>query len=239
MDLRDLSQAMFLIGTGDEVGRISLVLPDGRRMLDAHLRGVTRVVLALPRQPGLFLQRGEREVELPTRSSRVAITQLALRRTREAPRGSLDQELRERLFEAPFSADYYRGLVDGQALVAVDFAGPSPLPTEQGTSPRDGAGADRAATRPRWLAPALLVTSGVALMVAASTLVLALNTKSDFEQNDRMRDAYALRDRYYTEAALSVTAATIAVGSGVGAWILWPRSETGAVQLGLEHRSRF
>ena len=224
IDLAALEGTRFLSGSGDEVARLSLVMPDGHRLLDVHLRGSSRAVLALPDVPGIYAQRNDQEAEIPTGTSVVQVASLRFAPSASLARGQLDRSLRAALFAAEFSVDYYRGVVDSQGLAAVDFsASPRLLPVAL-AAPVGGHTGPVDATQPvpRWVAPALLATSGAALVTAAVASVIALNAKADFDGTDQMRDALEARDRYETSGTIAITSAIVSAGTGIAAWLLWP-----------------
>lgn len=219
LDLAALRDTVLLIGRGAELGRFSAVLPDGRRVLDVHASGSARVVVALPKRAGTFVQRAGEEAELPHGLDRVAFASLRFQPLQASARGSLDRTLRDSLFALAYDADYYRGFVQSQNVASVDFTvGPRALPAEPRVAadpaPRDGDGIVLPAT--------LLVVSGVALVTAATTLVLAIDAKRGLDKTDLQRRADELNSRYRTFATISVTAAAIGAASGLGAFLLWP-----------------
>lgn len=230
IDLAALEGARYLIGSGDELARLSLIMPDGHRLLDVHLRGRSRAVLALPAVPGIYARRDDREAEIPDDARVVPVASLRFVPRDAQERGSLDRTLRDALFAAEFSVDYYRGVVDSQVLAAVDFSQqPRLLPvvltvpaSKSSDHPLDGA----AQPVPRWVAPGLLATSGAALATAAVASIVALNAKADFDATDRMSAALAARDRYETSGTIAVTAAILSAGTAVAAWLLWPRDSS-------------
>jgi hypothetical protein len=181
-------------------------------------------VLALPDVPGIYAQRDDREAEIPTGSSVVPISALRFEPRAALARGSLDRSLRTALFAAEFSVDYYRGVVDSQGLVAVDFTGsPRLIPVPLAAPTGSGVGyTDVVQPLAGWVAPALLVTSGTALITSAVTLGLALDAKADFDATQQMRDAFELRDRYETNMTIALTSAIVSGGTAAAAWLLWP-----------------
>ena len=224
IDLAALEDTRFLAGSGDEVARLSLIMPDGHRLLDVHLRGSGRAVLALPDVPGIYAQRDDQEAEIPTGPSVVQVASLRFEPSAAGARGQLDRSLRASLFAAEFSVDYYRGVVDSQGLAAVDFsARPRLLPVALVAPAGGGTGpVDASATAPGWVPPALLVTSGAALATAAVASVVALNAKAEFDDTDQMRDALAASDRYETSGTIAITAAIVSASTAIAAWLLWP-----------------
>jgi len=224
IDVAALEDTRFLTGSGDEVARLSLIMPDGHRLLDVHLRGSGRAVLALPDVPGIYARRDDQEAEIPTGSSVVQIAALRFEPSAALARGQLDRALRAALFAAEFSVDYYRGVVDSQGLAAVDFsASPRLLPVALAAPAAGRAGpVDASEPVPRWVSPALLASSGAALVTAAVASVVALSAKADFDATDQMRAAHAARDRYEISGTIALTAAIVGAGTGIAAWLLWP-----------------
>ena len=228
IDLAALEGTRYLTGSGDEVARMSLIMPDGHRLMDVHLRGTHRAVLALPDVAGIYARRDDREAEIPTGSSIVPVASLHFAPSEALARGQLDRTLRDALFAAEFSVDYYRGVADSQDLMSVDFSAPprllpAPLvaPPAMSSAGRPGP-VDATQPVPGWVSPVLLGASGAALITAAATFVVALNAKADFDRTDQMREARELSDRYQTNMTVAVSAAIVSAGSGVAAWLLWP-----------------
>jgi hypothetical protein len=228
IDLAELDQTVFLTGRAAEIGRISLALPNGQRLLDAHLDGNGRIALALPKQRGMYVQKGDEEAEIEFPANVVAISQLQFKALRSSARGTVDRTLRAGLFNDRFTVEYYRGFVDSQGVPGVDFSRkPRELPARESVRSDDGEVAP-------WVSTALLVTAGVALATAAVTFGLALDAKSEFDETPLQRRAHDLNDTYSTLAGISIAAAAAGVASGIGAFLVWPSDDHGNVTAGVQ-----
>ena len=230
LDLAKLDDTVFLIGPAKELGRFSAVLPDGRRLVDVHVSGTGRVVVALPRRTGMYVQRGDQEAEIPYGSSQVSFAALHFQPMEASARGRLDRTLRDALFALAYSADYYRGFIDSHGTASVDFSvGPRALPTDPHVASSSTAAkpTDDASKGGLALPVSLLVISGVALVASATTLVMALDAKSEVEDTSLQRRARELNDRYRTLATISVAAAAVSATTGLCAFVAWPKDDAG------------
>jgi hypothetical protein len=229
IELMNLKQSLILTANGNDLGRFSIDLPNGARLLEGHTAGNRRVVLALPAVPGIFLRQNEAEAEVPARPV-VHFRELTFTEARFAARGPLDRTLRDQLFSNPFTTDYYRGFVDSQESPSVDFTrSPPALPGDAEPSTGDQHGP----ATPRWVPMALAITAGVAFAAAAVSTGLAADTRRSFDESQLQRHAVELRDRYQVYTTVAGVSGAVSAIAGVGAFITWPRGEFQPMRAGV------
>jgi hypothetical protein len=238
LDLLELRHTILLAGIPRGLGHFFVETSNGQRILDAHFEQGQHILLALPDSyASLFLRDANREVKLP-RLAQVNIEQLTFSPLSTQGRGSVDGALREGLFSNAFGSDYYRGFVDNQSLVAVDFGPRRALPLSEGqpthsvsaqagpvSAPRPAFDKRAARARaPTWPAYGLAITSGVALAASGVLGVVALGARHRFNQTEKQRQAHEYADDYATYGNASLAAAALGVGAGIGALLLWPEA---------------
>jgi hypothetical protein len=219
-----------------------VTLADGRRWVDAHFGAAMRWVIALPSAAGSFVTRAGQEAELP-RQPATPLRALSFRPARSSARGSLERTLRDELFAAPYTQDYYRGFVDSRGLASVDWTTPArALPLAVDDPSRGSAAPARAtaittdtprAERSKVPSLVLMVAGGAALITGGVTAALALDARSDFEDTTQMKRASVLSTRYSTFGTATWVALSTGLASGLAAWALWPaasQSETVAAR---------
>jgi hypothetical protein len=233
VDLGALKRTVLFTTGARDLGRFSINLPDGRRIVDANVLGLERLVLALPQQRGIYVQRGDVEAELPARRV-VTLDELNFAPIRSTARGPIDRTLRDELFASAFTQDYYRGFVDSHGLPGVDLPGsPTPLPAT-------GRVVDTSPHRPsRALSLTLVGVAAAATVTAGVMTILALDTLRQFNETSLQRRSYELRDRYETYVAAASVGFVIGAGAGVGAWLTWPTERNRASGLGVSWSGQF
>jgi hypothetical protein len=126
---------------------------------------------------------------------------------------------REALFSLPYGPTYYRGFVDSAHAAGVSF----PEPGERAPASVDARAAHRGnRSAALWLA----TVAGLSAVVSVGAGALAVDAKRDFDHTQVQRTAAEARDRYATYTAVSIAGAAIAVGSAIGAWVVWPTGRT-------------
>lgn len=263
IDVLSLRDSTLLTGITDETGHFYVESSAGQRLLDAHFERSQRVLLALPRVSSHFYLRSE------TREARVAsepiahLDQLHFTALEATPRGSVEDALRHGLFASAYGASYYRGFVDSQSLLSVEFGPARPIPTFADPVPtgmgRNNLAKDLGAARlpplkerpqlqrspPLWVAGGFAVASGVALTASAIFGAIALERKKEFDETEKQRPAHDLAEQYANFGHASLACAALGVGAGLGAFLTWPRarltpvSPSQGVGLGLAYRTEF
>jgi hypothetical protein len=216
--LDQIETGLYLEGDASALGHFYVELDDGQRLLDAHLAPGLEAALALPPGRTAFVRTPTGEAALPAgRRGRVRIAGLRLGPPQIAARGSIEASYRHALFASPFSRSYYQAYVDRSGASPVDFAASAPRGATAAVEVRAGG-------RRRPAALALAGLAGAALAASATTGVLALVAKRDFDATEVQREAYDARDRFERYSAISAVSAAVAVSAGVAAWWLWPRA---------------
>ncbi|HMA93147.1 MAG TPA: hypothetical protein VKP30_10705, partial [Polyangiaceae bacterium] len=211
-------------GVPRDLGHFYIETGNGQRLLDAHFERTQQMTLAVPRsQASLYLRTSDREAIIP-HEGRVALASLQFVPLDSSARGSVDDALREGLFTNAYGADYYRGYVDSQELVPVEFPRfPSAAHQEHAGAPGAPATPPRVRqTRSAWPSRVLLVTSGAALVTSTVLGLLAYDKRRDFDRTNKQRQAHELADEYATYGNASIAAAAVGVAAGAGALLLWP-----------------
>jgi hypothetical protein len=233
VDLTSMKRTVLLRASAGELGRFTLTSSDGRRFVDAHLGGRSRVSLAIPDQPGTYLQQGDREAEIPSEGA-VSFDALHFAKADIGSRGAtLDRTLLDGLFASAYTRDYYRGFVDSHQVLSVDLAAQPGLPHD-----RDPISSKGSSIMPPWVHWSLLSASAAALATSVATAILAGQAKDDFESTNYQRRAHDLRDDYQLYSVTSIATAILGTAAGVGAYFTWPR-ETGSRVAGVSVRASF
>jgi hypothetical protein len=202
------SQAAFLVGHAESLGRIWVESEDGERIADVRSDFEHYLRLLVPAGQRLFVgsARGESEVRLKV-GQRASFEALSVRANAPRARGSAEQALRRGLFATAFGPAYYRGFVDSSNdWVAVPMRSVAGRPGISAGSPRVDTGETPAA----WVA---LGVSGALLLAAGGFGVAALDAKSDFDRaNGLERASTDASQRFETYRGLSLAAA---IGSAI------------------------
>jgi hypothetical protein len=232
--LEDLQGARLLYGDAGTLGHFYVELATGERLLDAHLSKGHRTALALPTLETSFLRHGEREAELEPGVEPVALAQLSFHDLQETARGSVERSLRDKLWASSFGPVYYRGFVDSTGGTGVSFGSTRAIPVDRSIEVRR--------SRKRALAISSAAVAGVAFSACAVSLLLALSSKSDFEETERERAASEHRDAFERRARTAIALGAVTALASAGAVWFWPRvsrDERSGTQVSLEGRVRF
>jgi hypothetical protein len=226
VSLQRLVGARMLHGTGD-IGHFYIERADGQRVLEAHLTSGERFSVAIDTAQAAYLRTRTHEALIPSGAQGVTVSQLALTPQQLSGRGALANALQAQLFASPYGREYYRGFVDSHNLVGV-----VPGTGSQATGTRD---AD-AEHGPSVLAWSLVGVAGAALIAAGVTGYLALDARAEFDATKVPRTAQGYEDDYQRYGAFSLVGAALALGSGIAAYVLWPRSEPSGTDVALSLR---
>jgi hypothetical protein len=218
--LDQLRDAVMLSGPTSSLGHFFIELGNGQRYLDANLAAESSAVLVLPAQTTAFVRTDRLEAEVPRQARGAVNLQALVFKPREVvARGSIDVAYREALFSLPYGPTYYRGFVDSAHAAGVSF----PEPGERAPASVDARAAHRGnRSAALWLA----TVAGLSAVVSVGAGALAVDAKRDFDHTQVQRTAAEARDRYATYTAVSIAGAAIAVGSAIGAWVVWPTGRT-------------
>jgi len=215
ISLRALAGTRAIKGALGSLGHFHIELANGQRYLDAHLASGTQATVFVPFADGAFLRTDTREVRIPS-SKFVAFSDLRLSERGIGARGSIDTAYRAALFSSEYGRNYYEGYVDSVAAVGVAF--PQPSSTVQIDSPS------------RKENKALLISAasvtGVSVIAAITSAVLALKAKSEFDDTGLQRKALGAKRRYDRYRAISIATSFTFVAAGLTTWWLWPDSTT-------------
>lgn len=226
LELSELRESIVITGIPRDLGHFYIENGTGQRVLDAHFERTQTMTLALPRnETNLFLRTSDREAVIPS-EARVALSALRFVPVESGARGSVDNALREGLFTSAYGADYYRGYVDSQEIVPVEFPRRPNAGNSQAsaTSTAPVAPMDGRQVRSAWPSRVLAVTAGAALVTSTVFGLLAYDRRRDFDRTNKQRQAHELADEYATFGNASIAAAAVGVSAGVGALWLWPRA---------------
>jgi hypothetical protein len=219
LSLSELRNVGFLTGDPRSLGRFYVELENGERILDAHLAEDLRARLAVPAGRVGYLRSGDLEARLHLRQGEEQrLEALAMHRSEEQVRGSIEASYRKGLFAAAFGVAYYQDFISSVGGVPVLF-GPGRADGPNRTTAR--AELDRSLVRT--VAIAGVATGGAGLVSCMATALLAARAKRDAESTDLQRPAAEARQRFLRLRAASVTTGAIGgalVAGGSALWIL-------------------
>jgi hypothetical protein len=220
--LPELRGSYLLQGNVGAWGRFSIELADGQRLIDAHISRERDITVALPVGQTVYVRTAGGEAKVISRGKRVAVNDLRLAPPTVARRsGSVDADYRQHLFASPYGPTYYRGFVEGQGLVAIDF---DVQVRVSGTLVDEPAPEPRASPWPRIGGYALLTTSMIFGTVAIVAGVEAYGHRSNFHDATTRSDAEYDADEYRTWTTVFWSTAAVSALAGVGSWKLFGRA---------------
>lgn len=220
--LAELRGSYLLQGNVGAWGRFSVELADGQRLIDAHISRERDITVALPVGETVYVRTAGGEARVISRGKNVAVNDIQLSPPTVARRsGSVDADYRQHLFASPYGPTYYRGFVEGQGLVAVEFdlqlrvSGslvdePPPPPRARPWSRRGGYA----------LAGVSIVFGTVATVVGVKTLM----HRVDFADATTRSQAEYEAEEYEDSAKVFWATAAVSALASVGSWHLFARS---------------
>nr|MBA3455211.1 hypothetical protein [Deltaproteobacteria bacterium] len=222
--LAELRGSYLMQGNVGAWGRFSVELADGQRLIDAHMSRERDITLALPVGQTVYVRTANGEARVISRGKTVAVNDIRLAPPTVARRsGSVDADYRQHLFASPYGPTYYRGFVEGQGQVAVEFdlqlrvSGalvdePEPA-TERMTRPWSRFGGYALATLS-------LGIGTVAIVVGAE----ALSSRNQFHNAATRDEAQYEAEDYGVESKVFWTTAALSALAGYGSYKLLARS---------------
>ncbi|MEO1173273.1 MAG: hypothetical protein AAFX94_14665, partial [Myxococcota bacterium] len=137
--------------------------------------------------------------------------ELELQAQAVASRGATDETFQRELFAVPYGPTYYRGYVDSQSLMSVEFDGVQSSLLEPGLT------TDELIAYGAWGVGA----GGLTLAVVAS--VLAADARSSFDDTSIQRTATELADDYDRWVTLAWVGAGIAAAGAAAGCYFYPK----------------
>jgi hypothetical protein len=214
ISLATLARGRVLAGQFARLGHFQIELDNGQRYLDAHLAADMATTVVLPATGDAYLQTQTHEARIPL-GQRIALGDLQWTSRRVEARGSIESAYRTSLFSSEYGRDYYRGYVDSIGVPGVQFAEPVQVAVA-GPPPRPS----------RAFAITAASIAGASLVVSIVATSLAITAKHDFEATDLQRPAEAAKQRYDRDRVTAIAAGAVALGAGIAAYWLWPRTTT-------------
>jgi hypothetical protein len=187
VDLRRAQRVAWLGGIDSSLGHVFGEDAHGHRLFDAHVEPGHELRVAIPADTRIFVQAGERELEvLVQEGGERRLARAAFGTSSRRPRGSISASYHAGLFARPYGPRYYAGFVDNAGSLPVSFSAPAPHLLS-----------DPAPARRRVLAVHLL-WAGAAVSGASAVVsgILALDARNDYHSTENERPAADARSRY-------------------------------------------
>ena len=215
IDLRTLSDGIFLTGNPSEFGHFYIELEKGERYLDANLEDMDQVNVTIPMTQNAYFFSGEKVALLEPEAGRV-IDLATLNYSKDnvsSARGAVESSFYKGLFKAEYSPSYYNGFVDSRDFNSVRFDEPHiVLKSDESSAPLF-----RDVSRRRKLAIASFGTAGGALVSAITFGALSLSVRKDFENTEYHKPSVQSADKFKMYSGVfwgSVGLATLGILAG-------------------------
>lgn len=222
--LAHLQRSFLLSGDVGVWGRFSIELADGQRIVDAHVSSERPTTIALPIGETVFVRTAAGDARVTSTGKPVAVNDLRLGPATIASRsGTVDADYRQHLFASPYGPTYYRGFVDSQGLVSVDFDVTLRI---QGTV-REAP--ERPGSTPWYRSPRpyAYTLAGVAVLFGTFAVVAgreALEARQEFADAPSQYEAWGPAHDYKDTTTAFWVTASISAAAGLGSWYLFSRS---------------
>jgi hypothetical protein len=223
--LASLRNTVTLRGDPSDLGHFHIELQNGQRYLDANLKEMPAVAIAVPAVSQAFLRTSTREAELPLGGpGEIHLDSLKFAPVQMVARSSVDAAYRQALFASPYGVTYYKGFIDSTGAVGVKFEGAAPVVRKAFSRP------------PSYRKPlsiGCLAVAGASTIASIVTAILAAGAKRDFDDTTLQRPAHDANERYKVYGNTALATGILAAAAGLAGWLLWPNdAKTPPVSVG-------